>query len=90
MYFEAHCAGVRGLSPGTIHNYLYGIRSWSINQGLPDPLRTISGQPLLRLARVSRGIKNVIVLLQTKDYLNTTSFERAARIILFSVRQKIA
>ena len=28
MYFAAHCAGVRGLSPSTIHNYLYGIRSW--------------------------------------------------------------
>ena len=37
MYFAAHCAGVRGLSPSAIHNYLYGIRSWSINQGLIDP-----------------------------------------------------
>ena len=57
MYFVAHCARVRGLSPSMIHNYLYGIRSWSINQGLPDPLRTTSGQALLRLARVLRGIK---------------------------------
>ena len=31
---EENCAGVRGLSPSTIHNYLYGIRSWSINLGL--------------------------------------------------------
>ena len=56
MYFASHFAEVRGLSPSTIHNYLYGICSWFINQGLPDPLRTAWGQPLLRLARVSRGI----------------------------------
>ena len=57
MYFAAHCAGSRGLAPGTIHNYLYGIRSWYITKGLPDPLKNDNGQPLYRLARVLRGIK---------------------------------
>ena len=27
MYFAVHCAGSKGLAPGTIHNYLYGIQS---------------------------------------------------------------
>ena len=27
MYFAVHCAGFKGLAPGTIHNYLYGIRN---------------------------------------------------------------
>ena len=57
MYFAAHCAGFRGLAPGTIHNYLYGIRNWYIMRGLQDPLKHSNGQPLYRLSRVFRGIK---------------------------------
>ena len=57
MYFAAHCAGFRGLAPGTIHNYLYGIRNWYITRGLQDPLKHSNGQPLYRLSRVLRGIK---------------------------------
>ena len=57
MYFAAHCAGSKGLAPGTIHNYLYGIRSWYITNSLPDPLKNDNGHPLYHLARVLRSIK---------------------------------
>ena len=84
MYFAAHCAGVKGLSPSTIHNYLYGIRSWSINQGLPDPLRTASGQPLLRLARVLRGIKKCHRVTTNKRLPITSEILRALNKLLGS------
>ena len=87
MYFTTHCPGVRGLSPSKIHNYLYGIRSWSIYQGLPDPLRTASGQPLLCLARALHGIKKMSSCYYkqniTYHFGNPASFEQTARIILF-------
>ena len=57
MHFAAHCAGFKGLAPGTIHNYLYGIRNWYIMRSLQDPLKHSNGQPLYRLSRVLRGIK---------------------------------
>ena len=61
-------------------------------EGLLDlhSLRTASGQPLLRVARVLRGIiknkrKSLYHYNQTITYHfgNPTSFEQAARIILF-------
>ena len=57
MYFAAHCVGSKGLAPGTIHNYLCGIRSWYTTNSLPDPLKNDNDQPLYRLARVLLGIK---------------------------------
>ena len=52
MHFAVHCAGSKGLAPGTIHSYLYGIQSWYITNGLPDPLKNDNGQPLYHLAHV--------------------------------------
>ena len=59
LYFAAHCAYHMKLAASTINTYLFGIRDWCIGQGLPDPLKTIYGQPLLRLDRVLRGIKKL-------------------------------
>ena len=61
-------------------------------EGLPElyPLRTASGQPLLSVARVLRGIikkksHRVIITKRIAYHFGnpTTSFEQAARIILF-------
>ena len=66
MHFAAHCAGFKGLAPGTIHNYLYGIRNWYIMRSLQDPLKHSNGQPLHRLSRVLRGIKKCHQLYEKK------------------------
>ena len=86
MYFAVHCAEVRGRSPSTIHNYLYGIRSWFINQGLPDPLRTASGQSLLRLPKVLCGIikKMCHHVITTKRLRLTSEILRALNKLLGS------
>ena len=59
LYFVAHCAHNMKLAASTINTYLYGIRDWCIGQGLPNPLKTTYGRPLLRLQRVLKGIKEL-------------------------------
>ena len=77
MYFAAHCAGSKGLAPGTIHNYLYGIRSWYITNSLPDLLKNDNAQPFYHLARVLRGIKKCHQVEHRKRFPLTIPIMRA-------------
>ena len=65
-----HTVGFKGLAPGMIHNYLYGIRNWFITRGPQDPLKHSNGQPFLGYQGVLPGIlRNVINIMKRNSYL---------------------
>ena len=57
IYFVSHCAHTLQLSYKTIKVYLAGVRNHYVQAGLPNPLLSTSGQPLLRLQHVICGIR---------------------------------
>ena len=56
-YFACHCAWVLHLSYHTIKLYFSGVRHHYIENGAPNPLTTLNGQPLFSLELILRGIR---------------------------------